>query len=188
VKFVEHQKFQTFAVLDDLPVEAPGDRLVILDAQQFAPGRPDGVRLYALHFCRTCGQEHHPVRLVDDEKGRTLTFLIVGRDPLSGARRNTFDTNRPPAHPPIPIAGEPHDLGICARQHNLSKNRTLLRPNRRATTQASALLRAGVLHDPFGAAADGAAQLQFAVPLVRRLGVDEPGSVLPGAKRGGFMS
>jgi hypothetical protein len=50
-------------------LEAPGDRLVTLDAQQFAPGRPDGVRLYALHFCRTCGQEHHPVRLVDDEKG-----------------------------------------------------------------------------------------------------------------------
>jgi len=44
-------------------------RLVTLDAQQFAPGRPDGVRLYALHFCRTCGQEHHPVRLVDDERG-----------------------------------------------------------------------------------------------------------------------
>ena len=51
-------------------LEAPGQRLVTLDAQQFAPGRPDGVRLYALHFCRTCGQEHHPVRLVDDEKGR----------------------------------------------------------------------------------------------------------------------
>ena len=50
-------------------LEAPGDRLVTLDAQQFAPGRPDGVRLYALHFCRTCGQEHHPVRLVEDEKG-----------------------------------------------------------------------------------------------------------------------
>ena len=50
-------------------LEAPGQRLVTLDAQQFAPGRPDGVRLYALHFCRTCGQEHHPVRLVDDEKG-----------------------------------------------------------------------------------------------------------------------
>ena len=50
-------------------LEAPGQRLVTLDAQQFAPGRPDGVRLYALHFCRTCGQEHHPVRLVDDETG-----------------------------------------------------------------------------------------------------------------------
>ena len=50
-------------------LEAPGQRLVTLDAQQFAPGRPEGVRLYALHFCRTCGQEHHPVRLVDDERG-----------------------------------------------------------------------------------------------------------------------
>ena len=50
-------------------LEAPGQRLVTLDSQQFAPGRPDGVRLYALHFCRTCGQEHHPVRLVDDERG-----------------------------------------------------------------------------------------------------------------------
>ena len=28
-------------------LEAPGQRLVTLDSQQFAPGRPDGVRLYA---------------------------------------------------------------------------------------------------------------------------------------------
>jgi len=50
-------------------LEAPGLRLVTLDPQQFAPGRPEGVRLYPLHFCRTCGQEHHPVRLIEDGEG-----------------------------------------------------------------------------------------------------------------------
>jgi Lhr-like helicase len=48
-------------------LEGYGSRLVTLDAQQFAPGKPEGTRLYPVHFCRTCGQEYHPVRLVDAE-------------------------------------------------------------------------------------------------------------------------
>lgn len=47
-------------------LEAPGTRTVTVDAQQFLPGAPDK-RLYALHFCRDCGQEYHPVRRVTDD-------------------------------------------------------------------------------------------------------------------------
>ena len=43
-------------------VEPPGARTVTVDGQQFLPGHADK-RLYAVHFCRECGHEYHPVRL-----------------------------------------------------------------------------------------------------------------------------
>jgi len=46
-------------------LDPPGRRSVTVDGQQFWPGDPDK-RLYALHFCRDCGHEYHPVRLVHD--------------------------------------------------------------------------------------------------------------------------
>ena len=42
-----------------------GSRTVTFDGQIFDPTHPDK-RLYATHFCRRCGQEHHPVSLVED--------------------------------------------------------------------------------------------------------------------------
>ncbi|MFA5468035.1 MAG: DEAD/DEAH box helicase [Sphaerochaetaceae bacterium] len=48
------------AVLTTL--EKPGERLVTLDEQQFAPSRQsEHVRLYRTYFCRDCGQEYLPV-------------------------------------------------------------------------------------------------------------------------------
>ena len=44
-------------------LEAPGQRTVTVDGQQFLPGEPDK-RLYPVHFCRECGHEFHPVRFV----------------------------------------------------------------------------------------------------------------------------
>ena len=55
-----------FATLD-----APGRRVVTVEGQQFLPGDPDK-RLYAAHFCRDCGHEYHPVRLVAEGGGRTF--------------------------------------------------------------------------------------------------------------------
>ena len=49
-------------------VEPPGERSVSVDGQQFLPGQPDK-RLYAVHFCRECGHEYHPVRLVNGAEG-----------------------------------------------------------------------------------------------------------------------
>jgi hypothetical protein len=47
-------------------IEPPGTRKVTVDGQQYLPGQPDK-RLYAVHFCRECGHEYHPVRLVQQE-------------------------------------------------------------------------------------------------------------------------
>ena len=54
-------------------LEAPGQRVVTVEGQQFLPGNPEK-RLYALHFCRECGHEYHPVRRVLDDDG-TRRFL-----------------------------------------------------------------------------------------------------------------
>ena len=55
-----------FATLD-----APGRRVVTVEGQQFLPGDPDK-RLDAAHFCRDCGHEYHPVRLVAEGGDRTF--------------------------------------------------------------------------------------------------------------------
>ena len=52
-------------------IEPPGERSVMVDGQQFLPGQPDK-RLYAVHFCRECGHEYHPVRLVIGAQGPML--------------------------------------------------------------------------------------------------------------------
>jgi superfamily II DNA/RNA helicase len=47
-------------------LEPAGTRKVTVEGQQFLPEQPDK-RLYALHFCRECGHEYHPVKLVKQE-------------------------------------------------------------------------------------------------------------------------
>jgi Lhr-like helicase len=46
-------------------LRGPGRRRVTLEGQRFDPQDPEA-RLYATYFCRNCGQEHHPVVLVED--------------------------------------------------------------------------------------------------------------------------
>ncbi len=46
-------------------LRSPDHRRVTLDGQRFDPEDPDA-RLYPTFFCRQCGQEHHPVLLVQD--------------------------------------------------------------------------------------------------------------------------
>ena len=70
-------------------LEPPPARRVTVDGQQFLPGHPDK-RLYALHFCRECGQEYHPVRLTRQDDAP----IILARD--------IDDT--PPARPDLPGA------------------------------------------------------------------------------------
>ena len=43
----------------------PPRRKVTLDGQRFDPDDPEA-RLYATFFCRNCGQEHHPVVLIEE--------------------------------------------------------------------------------------------------------------------------
>jgi superfamily II DNA/RNA helicase len=53
-------------------LEPAGQRSVTVDGQQFLPSQPEK-RLYPIHFCRECGHEYHPVRLVD-ESGQRLAL------------------------------------------------------------------------------------------------------------------
>lgn len=53
-------------------LEPAGHRTVTVDGQQYLPGQSDK-RLYPVHFCRECGHEYHPVRLVD-EKGQRVVL------------------------------------------------------------------------------------------------------------------
>lgn len=50
-------------------LEPAGQRTVTVDGQQFLPSQPEK-RLYPVHFCRECGHEYHPVRLVDEDGTR----------------------------------------------------------------------------------------------------------------------
>jgi Lhr-like helicase len=50
-------------------LEQPGEREISFDGQVFLPTRPGEVRLYPTYFCRTCGQEHLPVRRRTDDSG-----------------------------------------------------------------------------------------------------------------------
>jgi hypothetical protein len=58
-------------------LEPPGRRVVTVDGQQFLPGDPEK-RLYAVHFCRECGHEYHPVRLTT--QGSDRVFLARNID------------------------------------------------------------------------------------------------------------
>ena len=49
-----------------LTIEPAGTRTVTVDGQQFLPGQAEK-RLYSVHFCRECGHEYLPVRLVHQE-------------------------------------------------------------------------------------------------------------------------
>jgi Lhr-like helicase len=64
-------------------LEAPGQRAVTVEGQQFLPGAPDK-RLYPVHFCRECGHEYHPVRLVS--KDGKKSFLARDIDDAAPAK------------------------------------------------------------------------------------------------------
>jgi Lhr-like helicase len=64
-------------------LEPPGRRSVTVEGQQYLPGEPDK-RLYPVHFCRECGHEYHPVRLVSESGDRI--FLARDIDDAAPAR------------------------------------------------------------------------------------------------------
>jgi Lhr-like helicase len=58
-----------------------GQRRITLDGQRFDPDEPHA-RLYPTFFCRGCGQEYHPVVLVDDEGVRRALPRSIDETPL----------------------------------------------------------------------------------------------------------
>ena len=77
-------------------IEPAGARTVTVDGQRFLPGHADK-RLYALHFCRECGHEYHPVRLVRQDGGSA--FLARDVDDAPPAKPDEADGDPPGAHP-----------------------------------------------------------------------------------------
>ncbi|MFD2233198.1 DEAD/DEAH box helicase [Phaeospirillum tilakii] len=63
-------------------LKRPGARRVTLDGQRFDPLDP-GARLYATFFCRACGQEYHPVTLVDESGRQMAVPRSIDDAPLS---------------------------------------------------------------------------------------------------------
>jgi RAD3-like DEAD/DEAH box helicase/helicase-like protein/uncharacterized protein DUF1998 len=70
-------------------IEPPGTRKVTVEAQQFLPGQPEK-RLYATHFCRECGHEYHPVRLVQQDGAPV--FLARDIDDAPPSRNDEADS------------------------------------------------------------------------------------------------
>ena len=64
-------------------IEPPGARKVTVDGQQFLPDHPDK-RLYPVHFCRECGHEYHPVRLVRQEGESVFLARDIDDAPPTG--------------------------------------------------------------------------------------------------------
>ena len=62
-------------------LDAPGQRRVTVEGQQFLPGDPDK-RLYAVHFCRECGHEYHPVRLTSSGSEKVFHARDIDDAPL----------------------------------------------------------------------------------------------------------
>jgi hypothetical protein len=62
-------------------LRATPQRRVTLDGQRFDPDDPNS-RLYATFFCRRCGQEHHPVILVEEGGLRRVLPRDIDETPL----------------------------------------------------------------------------------------------------------
>ncbi|MBV9203451.1 MAG: DEAD/DEAH box helicase [Alphaproteobacteria bacterium] len=62
-------------------LRGPGGRRVTLDGQRFDPNDPEA-RLYATFFCRNCGQEHHPVFLVEGRGAARILPRPIDETPI----------------------------------------------------------------------------------------------------------
>ncbi len=90
-------------------VELPGTRTVTVDGQQFLPGHAEK-RLYAVHFCRECGHEYHPVRLARQDGA--LAFLARDIDDASPTRKEQAEDDGEEVGPDSEVFGflTPHPV------------------------------------------------------------------------------
>ena len=75
-------------------IEPRGARKVTVDGQQFLPDHPDK-RLYPVHFCRECGHEYHPVRLVQQEGESVFLARDIDDAPPTGQDEADGHANEP---------------------------------------------------------------------------------------------
>lgn len=86
-------------------------RRVTLDGQRFDPEEPEA-RLYATFFCRSCGQEFHPVVLEDDGGGLRALPRSIDETPLddpNAAERPGYLMPEPESDTSFAFSGEPDD-------------------------------------------------------------------------------
>ena len=83
-------------------VEPPGTRRLTVEGQQFLPGHPNK-RLYAVHFCRECGHEYHPVRL--EQQAGVPVFLARDIDDAPPAKPDEAERDAHEVQPEAEIFG-----------------------------------------------------------------------------------
>jgi hypothetical protein len=86
-------------------VDKPGQRTVTFDGQIFDPDNPSK-RLFSAHFCRNCGQEHHPVTLIDKAGGKHFEKREIDDVPLNDEDNPEDVTERWGFLMPEPVDGE----------------------------------------------------------------------------------
>jgi hypothetical protein len=89
-----------------------GERRVTLEGQRFDPSDPES-RLYPTFFCRTCGQEFHPVVLTDDDRALVALPRPIDETPLDGddsTDESGYLMPEPHQDPDYRFAGEPEDF------------------------------------------------------------------------------
>src|SRR5690606_31765040 len=92
-------------------LRSPGRRNVTLDGQQFDPNDPEA-RLYETYFCRSCGQEHHPVVLVNDGGMRQVLPRSIDDPPVDDPHKDEvagYLMPEPEGDDEFSFAGNPED-------------------------------------------------------------------------------
>jgi Lhr-like helicase len=75
-------------------IEAPGKRVLTVNAQQYLPEHPEK-RLYPVHFCRDCGQEYHPIFLELGSEAQALPREIDDVPPSIKRTEESEGLDRP---------------------------------------------------------------------------------------------
>ena len=89
-----------------------GQRRVTLDGQKFDPHEKEEVRLYSTFFCRSCGQEHHPVSLTDDKGIQRIIPRSIDDTPIEeddAGDEAGYLMPEPKNDPSFVFGGDPED-------------------------------------------------------------------------------
>ncbi len=85
-------------------LDVSGSRTVTFDGQIFDPEHPEK-RLYATHFCRRCGQEHHPVTLKRYDEGQRFEKREIDDVPINDEEDSNDQAGRWGFLMPEPVEG-----------------------------------------------------------------------------------
>lgn len=122
-------------------LEPQGQRRIVFDGQVFDP-ESASKRLYAIHFCRNCGQEFHPVSLRSEEGARKVFARDIEAYPIADAPDDgrvdeQFGFLMPePAGEDFSFAGRPEDYPETWQEVGKSGESRLKPPYRKRQGEA----------------------------------------------------